>query len=202
PYLNNKTAANLISVIQSNQGFEQVVIHLARYGIGLKMAQKLYNIYKEETLEYLLEDPYVFVYDIDGFNFKVADRIGQLNNISLNHPNRVGAAIIYVLDESVQSGHVYLPKSEVINDAFNLLNEKKKIKIKKDNDIYLITLYYAEDGFSSHLKRIMSVPIDEEVPTADLLKIGGEVEESDVISYGDEQFTAISQAINSKVMIL
>jgi len=219
PYLNNKTAANLISVIQSNQGFEQVVIHLARYGIGLKMAQKLYNIYKEETLEYLLEDPYVFVYDIDGFNFKVADRIGQLNNISLNHPNRVGAAIIYVLDESVQSGHVYLPKSEVINDAFNilnttevtedlinevllLLNEKKKIKIKKDNDIYLITLYYAEDGFSSHLKRIMSVPIDEEVPTADLLKIAGEVEESDVISYGDEQFTAISQAINSKVMIL
>ena len=219
PYLNNKTAANLISVIQSNQGFEQVVIQLARYGIGLKMAQKLYNIYKEETLEYLLEDPYVFVYDIDGFNFKVADRIGQLNNISLNHPNRVGAAIIYVLDESVQSGHVYLPKSEVINDAFNilnttevtedlinevllLLNEKKKIKIKKDNDIYLITLYYAEDGFSSHLKRIMSVPIDEEVPTADLLKIAGEVEESDVISYGDEQFTAISQAINSKVMIL
>src|SRR5699024_6731274 len=70
------------------------------------------------------------------------------------------------------------------------------------NDIYLITLYYAEDGFSSHLKRIMSVPIDEEVPTADLLKIAGEVEESDVISYGDEQFTAISQAINSKVMIL
>src|SRR5699024_12528737 len=33
-------------------------------------------------------------------------------------------------------------------------------------------------------------------------KIAGEVEESDVISYGDEQFTAISQAINSKVMIL
>src|SRR5699024_5067459 len=155
--------------------------------------------------------------------------------------------------ESVQSGHVYLPKSEVSNDAFNilnttevtedlinevllLLNEKKKIKIKKDNDIYiitifyveddfishfkhiisvaiaekikkdndiyLITLYYAEDCFSSHLKRIMSVPIDEEVPTADLLKIAGEVEESDVISYGDKQFTAISQAINSKVMIL
>src|SRR5690625_7583260 len=116
------------------------------------MAQKLYNIYKEETLEYLLEDTYVFVYDIDGFNFKVADRIGQLNNISLNHPNRVGAAIVYVLDDSVQSGHVYLPNSEVINDAFNilnatvvtealinesllLLNEKKKITLQNDNYI-------------------------------------------------------------------
>src|SRR5690625_7865123 len=68
--------------------------------------------------------------------------------------------------------------------------------------MYNITIYYEENGFSSNLKLIMSVPIDEEVPTADLLKIAGEVEESDVISYGDEQFTAISQAINSKVMIL
>src|SRR5699024_7282686 len=125
PYLNNKTAANLISVIQSNQGFEQVVIHLARYGIGLKMAQKLYNVYKEETIEYLIEDTYVFVYDIDGLHIKGADRIGQLNNNSLNHPIRVGAAIIDVLDDSVQSGHVYLPKSEVINDAFNILNTTK-----------------------------------------------------------------------------
>lgn len=218
PHLNNKTAANLISVIQSNQGFEQVVIQLAKYEIGLKMAQNLYNVYKEDTIELLLADPYTFVYDIDGFTFKTADRIGQMNNISLKHPNRVGAAVIFVLEENMQSGHVYLPKEILINEALKilntsevtddlinevllLLNEKKRIKIK-ENDIYLITLYYAEDGFSSHLKRIMSIPIDEETPTADLLKIAGEVEESDVISYGEEQFEAISRAINSKLMIL
>src|SRR5699024_12729066 len=99
PYLNNKTAANLISVIQSNQGFEQVVIHLASYGIGLKMAQKLYKIYKEVTKEYLLEYLYVFVYDIDVFNFKVTDIIGQLYIISINYTNRISSAINYVFDE-------------------------------------------------------------------------------------------------------
>src|SRR5699024_1354648 len=45
-YLYIITAATLIIVIQSNQGFEHVVIHLARDDSGLKMAQKLYNIYK------------------------------------------------------------------------------------------------------------------------------------------------------------
>src|SRR5699024_6066714 len=67
PHLNNKTAANLISVIPSNQGFEQVVIQLAKYEIGLKMAQNLYNVYKEDTIVLLLADPYTFVYDIDWF---------------------------------------------------------------------------------------------------------------------------------------
>lgn len=218
PHLNNKTAANLISVIQSNQGFEKVVIQLSKYGIGLKMAQQLYNTYKEETIELLLKDPYTFVYDIEGFGFKMADKIGRMNNISPVHHNRVGAAIIFVLEESMQSGHVFLPESDLIDQAFSvlntsemtkdlinevllLLNEKKRIKMK-DNKVYLIKLYYAEDGFSSHLKRIMSIPLDEETPTADLLKIAGDVEETEVISYGEEQFEAISQAINSKVMIL
>lgn len=218
PHLNNKTASNLISVIQSNQGFEQVVIQLSKFGIGLKMAQQLYNTYKEDTSALLLEDPYTFVYDIEGFGFKMADKIGQMNGISLTHHNRVGAAIIFVLEESMQSGHVYLPEEALIEQTFNvlntsdmtkdlinevllLLNEKKKIKIK-DEKIYLIKLYYAEDGFSSHLKRIMSIPIDEETPTSDLLKIAGDIEETEIISYGEEQFNAISQAINSKVMIL
>ena len=218
PRMNQKTAANLISVIQSNQGFEQVVIQLSKYGIGLKMAQQLHNLYKEETIELLLEDPYTFVYDIEGFSFKLADKIGQMNQISPIHPNRVGAAVIYVLEENMLSGHVYLPENDLIDQAFQilnthemtndllnevllLLNEKKRIKLS-DQKVYLISLYYAEDGFSSHLKRIMSIPIDEETPTSDLLKIAGDVEESEIISYGEEQFEAISQAINSKVMIL
>lgn len=218
PRMNQKTAANLISVIQANQGFEQVVIQLSKYGIGLKMAQQLHNLYKEETIELLLEDPYTFVYDIEGFSFKLADKIGQMNQISPIHPNRVGAAVIYVLEENMRSGHVYLPEGDLIDQAFQilnshemtndllnevllLLNEKKRIKLI-DQKVYLISLYYAEDGFSSHLKRIMSIPIDEKTPTSDLLKIAGDVEESEIISYGEEQFEAISQAINSKVMIL
>src|SRR5699024_4596916 len=91
--------------------------------------------------------------------------------------------------------------NDLLNEVLLLLNEKKRIKLS-DQKVYLISLYYAEDGFSSHLKRIMSIPIDEETPTSDLLKIARDVEESEIISYGEEQFEAISQAINSKVMIL
>ena len=218
PRLNNKTASNLISTLQSNQGFEQVVIQLSKFGIGLKMAQSLYNTYKEETVDLLLKDPYTFVFDIEGFGFKTADKIGKMNGISLTHPNRIGAAIIFALEQSMQSGHVFLPSEEAINSALDILNtveitvelvenevkkldEDKKIKLKGDK-IYLLSLYYAEDGFSSHLKRLLAIDIDEETPIADLLKIAGDIEEAESLSYGEAQFNAIEKAMNSKVMIL
>src|SRR5699024_9881036 len=78
-------------VLQENQGFEQVVIHLARYGIGMKTAQKIYQQYKDEAIETLYEDPYQFVFDIDGFGFRTADNIARQNGLTGTHPNWIGA---------------------------------------------------------------------------------------------------------------
>ena len=52
------------------------------------------------------------------------------------------------------------------------------------------------------MKRLIEKPIEVETPLADLLKITGEIEESEVLSYGKEQFEAIDKALHSKVMIL
>ncbi|MFP3490780.1 AAA family ATPase, partial [Staphylococcus sp. SIMBA_130] len=53
-----------------------------------------------------------------------------------------------------------------------------------------------------NLKRIMEKPIKDETPLAEMMKITGDIEESEVLSYGKEQFSAINQSLHSKVMIL
>ncbi len=63
-------------------------------------------------------------------------------------------------------------------------------------------LYYAEDQFSSHIKRILSKEIETDVTDAELMKLIGEIEEEESLSYGEEQFEAIKRAIHSKLMIL
>ena len=218
PRLSQKAADNMVKTIQENQGFEQIVIELAKYDIGLKLAQEIFNVYKEESIVLLQTDPYTFVFEIDGFGFKTADKIGRLNEIPLNHPTRIGAAIIFALERQISEGHVYYPKDLLINDALEILNTMeltiddikhqldelhalKKIYVE-ENRIYLISLYYAETGFVSHLNRILEDELTDSIVTADLYKITGEIEEAEKISYGEEQFNAIHRSLDSKIMIL
>lgn len=216
--LNKKTAQQLYNSLKEHQGFEHVAISLANYQLGLKMAQRIYEQYKEEAISKLYEDPYQFVFDVEGFGFQTADRIARANGLSMDHPNRIGAGCVFVLQRAVKEGHVYLPLNECIEQAVQLLNlyslgkeaiierleqlnsEKQLILI--DGKVYLPSLYYAEDRFSEHLKRIMDRPVEERVPMAEMMKITGEIEEEEVLSYGNEQFSAIEQALHSRVMIL
>ncbi len=216
--LNKKTAEQLHKSLEEHQGFEHIAISLANYQLGLKMAQRIYQEYKEEAISKLHEDPYRFVFDIEGFGFQTADRIARSNGISMTHPNRIGAGCIFVLQRSVQDGHVYLPlehcvskvhqllglyqiKQDVIVDRLEQLNGEKKVIIVNGN-VYLPSLYYAEDGFVAHLDRIMKKPIETETTLAELMKITGEIEEEEILSYGKEQFNAIEKALHSRIMIL
>lgn len=218
PHLRKKTAQNIIETLQENQGFEQVAVTLGKYGVGLKMAQQLFKEYKEETIVYTEENPYQFVFDIEGFGFLTADKIAEINGMDKTDIRRIQASCIHVLQESVLDGHVYLPldicashmydvlrvsdldMASITNELIKLAEEKKVIM--KDSNVYIPSLYYAEDHFSSHLKRLLDDPIETETTDAELLKIIGEIEEEEIIAYGNEQFEAIQQAIDAKVMIL
>ncbi|WP_121615082.1 ATP-dependent RecD-like DNA helicase [Virgibacillus halodenitrificans] len=218
PGLNKDTADSLAQSLQENQGFEHIVVYLAKYNIGLKMAQKIYQEYKEDAITILEEDPYQYVFDIEGFGFQTADQIAGQRGLSPTHPNRIGAGCIYTLQKSVQDGHVFLPLSVCIERVFDLLsahslssdiiterlkelNTTKSVIILEDR-VYLPSLYYAEDGFASQLNRIISKSIEDETPLAELMKIIGDIEETEILSYGKEQFSAINQAVHSKVLIL
>ena len=218
PNMKKKTIQTLVSTLQDNQGFEQIAVQLTRYGISLKMSQTLYKMYKEETLVLLKENPYQFVFDIEGFGFITADKIASMNGISKKNDNRICASCIYALQLSILDGHVFLPLEECLTSMQNILNvndladdklmkllevldAEKKIIIK-DNRVYLPSLFYAEEQFSSHIKRIMEKEIQTNTTDAELMKLIGEIEEEESLSYGEEQFSAIKQAIHSKLMIL
>ncbi|WP_077327145.1 SF1B family DNA helicase RecD2 [Virgibacillus siamensis] len=210
----------LFKTLQENQGFEHVVVYLAKYGIGLKLAQKIFQEYKEEAIEILENDPYQFVFDIEGFGFQTADQIARQNGLSLSHPNRISAGCIYILQNNIQSGHVFLPMDTCIEQVMGLLfdrrepltyeniselltelNTAKKVIIQNGN-VYLPSLYYAEDGFASSIKRLTEKPMEHDTTMAELMKIIGDIEETEVLSYGKEQFDALSKALKSKLMIV
>lgn len=218
PGLNKKTANALFESLVEHQGFENIAISLSNYQLGLKMAQKIYQQYKEEAISVLHDDPYQLVFDIDGFGFQTADRIAGANGISMTHPNRIGAGCIFVIQKSMQEGHVYLPVEQCVTEVYQLLglyqldkqviidrleelNSEKKVIVRNEN-VYLPSLFYAEDNFAENLSRMMKRSVESESTLAELLRITGEIEEEEVLSYGKDQFSAIEKSLHSKVMIL
>lgn len=218
PNVNKKTKKNLVSTLQENQGFEAIAVALTKYGIGLKMAQILYKQYGEETLSIIHENPYQFIYDIDGFGFLSADKIAEINNMDRTNVHRLRASCIYALQMSMNEGHVFLPIEDCLEKMHDILllstitdedllehitylNNEKHI-ICQDDFVYLASLYYAEDNFSGHIGRILEKQIKADTTDAELMKWIGEIEEKEVISYGVEQFEAIKRAIKSKLMLL
>ncbi|WP_182200572.1 SF1B family DNA helicase RecD2 [Paraliobacillus salinarum] len=218
--LTKEKAENLSRSLQEHQGFEHVVVHLSKYGFGLKMAQKIYGTYQAEAIDILQNNPYQYVFDIEGFGFIRADEVAKQNELEMNHPMRLQAGCLYTLHESIQDGHVYLPINELLakssiliqaqryqitenelNEQLEALHTSKHVIIDNQR-VYLPVLYYAESGFCTQLKRTLDHNLDYDIVEADLLKIVGDIEEEEYLSYGKEQFTAIQQALSQKVMIL
>lgn len=218
PKISQQVAETLVKTLQENQGFEHVVVFLSKYQIGLKLARKMYELYKDETIEKLMSDPYQFVYEVEMFGFQTADRIARQNGLEEDHPNRIGAACLYIQQQHIQNGHVYTPREvlirdvhqllgfhrigvETIEDGLQQLHHDERIIIEADR-IYSRSLFYAEHGFVTQIERIQESEVVLETPLADMLQIIGEIEEDEVISYGKEQFDAINQALHHKITVL
>lgn len=218
PTLKKTTIQSLVETLQKHHGFEKVAVQLTKYGISLKMAQTIYNHYRDETMVLLENNPYQLVFDIEGFGFLTADKIGEIKEIPKTDVNRIRASCIHALQLSVLEGHVFLPLEECISSMKSILRtdeiteetlveqveqlSNEKYVVLKDGNVYLRSLYFAEDNFSTHVQRILQKKIDTEVTDAELMKLIGEIEEEESLSYGMEQFEAIKQAIHSKLMIL
>ncbi|MGI8316047.1 SF1B family DNA helicase RecD2 [Halobacillus mangrovi] len=221
PRLPKEKADQLYETLKEHQGFEHIMIHLSQYGFGLKLSQKIYEVFKDQTLAIIEEDPYQLVFKVEGFGFHRADEIARMQNLNHDHPTRLRAACLYMLQKSMSAGHVYLPTEECLKQVDQLLNqgfepqitfeqlseqiihlgEERYVYVEEDR-IYLPSLYFAENGFCRHMKRMLEEEVDTEHTQADLMKVIGEIEEEESISYGEDQFQAIEKALHSKLMIL
>ncbi|UOQ46291.1 ATP-dependent RecD-like DNA helicase [Halobacillus salinarum] len=221
PKLPEAKADKLYQDLKEHQGFEHVMIQLSQYGVGLKLSQKIYEAFKDQTLGILQEDPYQLVFKVEGFGFHRADEIANMQKLSHDHPTRIRAACLFIMQQSLSEGHVYLPTEECLLQVERLLNngsnpeitfqqlseqliqlgEDKHVYVEEER-VYLPSLYFAENGVVRQLGRILGGELATEYTQAELMKMIGEIEEEEAMSYGEDQFNAIEKALHSKMMIL
>ena len=151
---------------------KNILFHLTGLGISLSLSKKIYNIFRENTLEVINENPYKLIKNVKGIGFLKADEIALKNNLDKNSPYRIESAILYVLTQkAINFGHVYYPKEKLTNEVSKLIEVETELiepvymnlllssEVVIDNsfeesNIYLDYLYVSESYIASKLAKM------------------------------------------------
>ena len=95
---------------------------LQGFDISPAYAMRIYKKYKARTFEIVKNNPYRLADDVTGIGFKMADKMAASAGISEDNPNRVKAAVKYVLNNAANNGDCFLPKEKLVDQAVELLN--------------------------------------------------------------------------------
>ncbi|WP_281281343.1 SF1B family DNA helicase RecD2 [Pseudalkalibacillus caeni] len=221
PKLSEAKAKKLHESLLEHQGLEQVMIRLSEFGFGPQLSMKIYKTYQQETLDIIETNPYQMIHDIEGIGFRRADELGKSIGLEGKHPERIRAACLFCLQElSLQEGHVYLEYDVLINHVQELLNDRQIIdeadisrelialyeedKLILDRErIYLHSLYFAEKGLVTNIKRILAqTEYNDSFSVDAFYKALGDLEERLEIEYATSQKEAIQKALSSPLMVL
>ena len=223
PRLSAEKKDTIRSTLQMNLGLERVMIQLNDWGFGPQVGMRIFQAYREETIDILTKNPFRLIEEIEGIGFQRADELGVKLGLTGSHPDRIKASILHLLNQaSLSEGHVYIDaktlipqvkemlearqQEEISIDAISKaaieLNEESKVA-GEETRLYLPSLYYSEVGIATKLETLLASQENREgFPSSEVRKALGEAEDRLGVHYAETQVQAIESSINSSVMIL
>ncbi|WP_456278172.1 SF1B family DNA helicase RecD2 [Bacillus sp. AK128] len=223
PQLTSEKANELAKTLLEHQGLEQVMVTLSQYGFGPQLSMKIYQTYRDQTLDMIKRNPYQLMADVEGIGFAKADELGKAIGMTGKHPERIKAACLYVIDQfCMQEGHVYVLEDQLTERVKSILEasqyemisgedisrqlhhlvEEGKL-ILEDNRYYLPSLFFAEKGLVTNIKRIVEQDeYEDSFPESEFLLALGGLEERLKVQYAPSQKDAIQKALSSPMLLL
>ncbi|WP_343338112.1 ATP-dependent RecD-like DNA helicase [Terrisporobacter petrolearius] len=202
---------------EENRELRNIIIQLSPYGITPNYCLRIYKKYKDKSLEVINKNPYRLAEEVRGIGFRIADNIASKIGIDKYSPDRIMQGILFTLNQSLGSGHTYLPKRILIEQSVKILGVEpkyvengimdlaydQKIHLENMNGeilIYLMMYYICENGvckeivkLSQHETKDLHINIEEEIKV---------VEKEDEISLANNQILAVKESINNGVTII
>lgn len=198
-------------------GLRTLVIFLQQYDIPATFAPKIYKALGNDAISKIKINPFVLTKKIKGIGFKTVDNIAYKMGIEPNHPERIQAAVKYVLTDYTGYGNTYVARNNLIYATSRLLNcdetivnnaidtliyERELVSeiVNNEEAIYLISMHIAETNCAYRLKMLNSrypKPVTDE-----LKKLVSRVEEHTSISLETNQKQAVLSALTMPVMVI
>ena len=215
--ISKKKALEVGESYHEQRSLRKVMMFLQQFGITPTYAVKIYKKFGEQTIEVVQENPYRLADEIFGIGFKIADRIAQ--KIGINHDStyRICSGIRYVLAEFSGSGHVYMPRNELVVETAEMLGvipeliepclielQLQKVlvqeRLEEEEAVYLSSFYYAELGVCKRLTDVYTEGFSEVVQ-----ELEGKIErieQKNKIQLAENQKEAVRQVFSQGMLVI
>lgn len=110
-----------LRLIEDNK---EVVLTLLDYGLSMKSSNKLIEQFGSNIISMISANPYILMDITKGYGFLKCDNLALTNGTKLNDIYRMKNSLTYVLEESANVGHCYLPMEELVLNSKYLLSIK------------------------------------------------------------------------------
>ena len=211
-----KKAMNIAVQFQEKQEMRHAMMFLGEYGIPNHFAVRIFQEYGDKMYEILKTNPYKLAEDIHGIGFRIADGIAAKAGIAADSEHRIGAAILYVLQQGIGSGHVYLPKeilcrntgqllgmpAELIADhLINLVLDKKLMirTVDEEEHVYLSSYYFMEMNTA---RMLLDLDLQFPMEKGELEQRLATLEEEAEIQLDLQQKAAVEKAMTEGILIV
>ncbi|CEK39642.1 ATP-dependent RecD-like DNA helicase [Paraclostridium sordellii] len=216
--IGSKKINQIAKSYEDNRELRNIIMQLSPYGITPNLCLKIYKKYKNKAVDVISKNPYKLAEDVRGIGFKVADKIAENLGIDKLSKDRIMQGILYSLNQSLASGHTYLPKDILVQESRKLLGVEKeyildcilglaydqKIHIEKglghEDHIYLIPYYLSENGVCKQIIKLaqsdfkdLNIDVEKEIE---------KVEEETGIKLANNQALAVKEAIKSGLVVI
>lgn len=155
--ISTRMAQQIAEQVAEKSDMRNAMMFLQQYGISLTLGAKIYKQYGQNMYGVIKENPYQMAEDIPGVGFKIADDIAGRIGIGKDSDYRISSALIYMLLQGIQAGHVYLPLELLLNKTSQLLDipsdgmERHVMNLAMDRKIVLKEMEGQKIVYSSQL---------------------------------------------------
>lgn len=218
--ISKQKAIEISNAYNDMKEMQNVIMFLQTNQISTNMAIKIYNIYKEKTIEIVKSNPYQLIEDVDGIGFTTADKIAIKLGIDLYGENRIKAGVVYTLKTaSEREGHTYLPKTILVQNCIEILSftENENSLVEKcidylqiegmvknftyhGEDVTVLTKYYYQEKYIARkLYKLSMNKFDEKFDFVANINLYQRIHN---IQLNGEQTDAVLASLNSGVSII
>lgn len=217
PGIGEKTLSKIMDSFNSKVDIMGVTMELCQYGISEYLANKLFHQYGEGIIDMVKENPYILISSKVGIGFKTADSIALEAGVKRNDSNRIEAAMVYLLERSINEGNTYMPMDllkkqteelleielEDMEEVIYRLSTNRMIKLVNhwgDMRAYNNSLENGENIIAYNLVSLKRYP--REMGVLDIPSRINMIEKLDGIEFGENQRRAIEEAFSSRVLVI